>query len=152
MPAELGARRLGASMGPRPHGRGGGSAAAFHLSAWPAASMGPRPHGRGGAKNRPVGNYRIALLQWGHGRMAVEGRRLGPRGRHARLQLQWGHGRMAVEGLRRKGPGHARQPRFNGATAAWPWRGSVASAKLSPTFSASMGPRPHGRGGGDFRN
>ena len=109
--------QLLASMGPRPRGRG-----------WPltnpkggvtvGASMGPRPRGRGLVAAQRV-RPSLCTLQWGHGREAVDGRRLrcrrpqrarasmGPRPRGRGwfsismpltkgLSLQWGHGREAV--------------------------------------------------------
>ena len=153
-------------MGPRPDGRGTLVARCSALcrilrfngaaTGWPrnaldeagllcgvAASMGPRPDGRGTGGRRRLLNVALSL-QWGRDRMAAERRR-----RQALPAHGWG---------------------FNGAATGWPRNGiggnssplalnelqwgrdrmaaerALATSAPPPPFSASMGPRPDGRG------
>ena len=106
-----------ASMGPRPDGRGKMLAAPFS-EAILFASMGPRPDGRG-----KMTKARADVIA---------------------RQRQWGRGQTAAESL---GPGrsHTRPPRVNGAAARRP-RKVAPVYDLGRTGTASMGPRPDGRG------
>ena len=106
------------------------------------ASMGPRPCGRGWPR-RPTPCAICSRLQWGHGLAAVDG------------LATW--------------PGPITATGFNGATALWPWMvlgelctrlgrvlqwghglaavdGRAAARLCGAGESASMGPRPCGRG------
>ena len=156
-----------ASMGPRPDGRGrsccfslswdscgcvNGAAAGWPRKALPircraadstAASMGPRPDGRGRRRRQRPSPHLVRLRQWGRGRMAAEGSR-----RQAvdwtPPPRQWGRGRMAAEGLCRRpgreGRSASMGPRPDGRGRA---TGRPWRARSEP---ASMGPRPDGRG------
>ena len=88
---------LGASMGPRPNGRG-----KLHFQGRPpclqCASMGPRPNGRGKAAPRACAHCGRAR-QWGRGQTAAERRRLLGR-RPPRARRQWGRGQTAAESRR----------------------------------------------------
>ena len=59
--------------------------------------------------------------------------------------LQWGHGLAAVDGWPRS-PTSTARPCFNGATALRPWTGHQARGRAAGGITASMGPRPCGRG------
>ena len=106
------------------------------------ASMGPRPCGRG-RKNEGLRNLLGDVLQWGHGLAAVDGRTgrmrrrrptgfngataLRPWTASSRLSscarassLQWGHGLAAVDGSQ-PWSAPSRVWGFNGATALRPW-------------------------------
>ena len=106
------------------------------------ASMGPRPDGRGRLL-RQARKHAPLKLQWGRGRMAAEGPRrllarrlwsyasMGPRpdgrGRMClgtfplgHRQLQWGRGRMAAEGCISESSLFWPSSSFNGAAAGWP--------------------------------
>ncbi len=109
-----------ASMGPRPSGRGDHPTGAASRVAGLAASMGPRPSGRGDGEHQGA-----------------------PRG--GRRVLQWGRDHQAAE----TSPGlltSLHHPRFNGAATIRPRRRLSRRPHLSPWGSASMGPRPSGRG------
>ena len=68
----------------------------------------------------PSGLMRIASLQWGHGREAMDGPRAGDYGLLG-LLLQWGHGREAMDGTRRRPACRPARCCFNGAMAVRPW-------------------------------
>ena len=179
----------GASMGPRPDGRGRATGTTtWQWRSW--ASMGPRPDGRGRCRG-PRGSCRRTSRQWGRDRMAAEGcaagcvpgcswcvngaatgwprkacpscgiilflvpASMGPRpdgrGRRTRGVLtmhaflrQWGRDRMAAEGKRAHG-GPIGPPCVNGAATGWPRKG-LCPPQCPCRPSASMGPRPDGRG------
>ncbi len=111
---------FGASMGPRPEGRGD-SCSTAGTKWWPGASMGPRPEGRGDADVCLALDLSVVELQWGHGPKAVE------------TDIHQVRRKVQVEasmGPRPEGRGDriaaSRSPapttRFNGATARRPWR------------------------------
>ena len=103
------------------------------------------------------------LLQWGHGREAMDGRSSAPAprpsigfngatavrpwmalaagvGQHPNRRLQWGHGREAMDGGHKKAK-KRKKDSFNGATAVRPWM--VDGGGRAPSAApASMGPRP----------
>ena len=156
------------------------------------ASMGPRPCGRGRLKGWDGKKAVVIVLQWGHGLAAVDGAIRARRAFRASRWLQWGHGLAAVDGdetddedepegelqwghglaavdgsyvCGHSAPGSgfngatALRPwtavsgigappnnsSFNGATALRPWTGRrLPRRATSPR--ASMGPRPCGRG------
>ena len=131
------------------------------------ASMGPRPDGRG----RRAGGPGQPLTSNGFNGAAAGWPRKGIRRINALdpiFRLQWGRGRMAAEGKGRR-KGGVRIACFNGAAAGWPRKVSVRVARGLPYYSfngaaagwprkvvgperapeiqsASMGPRPDGRG------
>ena len=134
--------RGGASMGPRPFGRGRTRLRVACIDR-AVASMGPRPFGRGrpppaascrpglcvngaatvwprkdGGRSPDQGNAR--RRQWGRDRLAAEGAS-SPAVWIAARRRQWGRDRLAAEGRYRAG-------------------GTVRG------LAASMGPRPFGRG------
>ena len=152
-------------MGPRPRGRGW-SPAPIDRTRGRGASMGPRPRGRGWSAAAAWAMVRT-WLQWGHGREAVDGGLAGGLTlstwcfNGATAARPW-MGSSRTSALRRRSS-------FNGATAARPWMVSIADsssqawncfngataarpwmAGASPSraasWSASMGPRPRGRG------
>ena len=92
--------------------------------------MAPSP---ASAPSRPV------LLQWGHGREAMDGSMAHDAFQRGYL-LQWGHGREAMDGGGPRRPCRARV-RFNGAMAVRPW---MAPRRHVPhqVLAASMGPWP----------
>ena len=135
-------RRLRASMGPRPRGRGW--RLARHIGrADGQASMGPRPRGRGWVPVH-MGRRMAAAASMGPR----------PRGRGWRLASHWCpscgscfNGATAARpwmALPRLPPGIGR-PCFNGATAARPWMVPLPAPQCRPGL-ASIGPRPRGRG------
>ena len=115
---DVGARPGGASMGPRPFGRGECTAGARgHAVA--GASMGPRPFGRGEPKYLSAIN-RAAALQWGRDLSAAES-----------LEISAGFCPYRLG--------------FNGAATFRPRR-AYWRLPLCAVSAASMGPRPFGRG------
>ena len=104
-------------MGPRPDGRG-----KAHRSSRAdgdiVASMGPRPDGRG-KRSTTKSSARTSARQWGRGQTAAERRR---------------NGRALADGMG-----------VNGAAARRPRKEEFCTG-LSLASSASMGPRPDGRG------
>ncbi len=155
-----------ASMGPRPRGRGipqepqteNRTGICFN-GATTSRSWNP-----GCRTSQRVGK---GPLQWGHDLAVVESpvvalaletvrhASMGPRPRGRGIlnslsaselfrTLQWGHDLAVVESGEPQSP-RARATRFNGATTSRSWNHS--SQRRAPTrFSASMGPRPRGRG------
>jgi len=161
---ELAGALKGASMGPRPVGRGRDVSDDPRCEAR-CASMGPRPVGRGRGNDKTVRSSWICFNGAAAGRprkveytpdigvwlVASMGPRPVGRGRHAEANgrtqinwLQWGRGRSAAEG--RSPRTRLRCPQcFNGAAAGRPRKGP-GHRLISGDYSASMGPRPVGRG------
>ena len=160
--------RVGASMGPRPIGRGntGGdgrrscrrqrfNGAATNWSrksevgasdnTWGTASMGPRPIGRGNfspvrRRSIPDGSFNGAATNWSR-KSSLISVTLG-----SRSVLQWGRDQLVAEirvavhdARRRHGASMGPRPIGRGN------RGLITSA-ISAKVKASMGPRPIGRG------
>ena len=153
-------------MGPRPDGRGR-PPEPQQDSQRPDASMGPRPDGRGRASPSSLPSSHV----WSFNGAAAGWPRkapLCPPATCAGCRLQWGRGRMAAEGNRKaqspppphcfngaaagwprkecsRGPHLASHTSFNGAAAGWP-RKVCDHGRPARGRSASMGPRPDGRG------
>ena len=159
-------RGVWASMGPRPDGRG---RACIELQ--PCYSY-LRVNGAAAGWPRKVRGFDSLptdseMRQWGRGRMAAEGARRPPtRPESASVNgaaagwprkvmgadysymdpmRQWGRGRMAAEGGRGRRPVALEWTGVNGAAAGWPRKVVIGSIVCSQ-LSASMGPRPDGRG------
>ena len=140
--------RQGASMGPRPCGRGRRIPGSSQRQGGPA-SMGPRPCGRGrrrwGRRGLPACCASMGPRPCGRGRQVL----YECPGKGA--ELQWGHGLAAVDG----GPPPAvpsSSMSFNGATALRPWTAGPRILHTRRRHRASMGPRPCGRGRHEQRN
>ena len=139
--ARKGRKRGRASMGPRPDGRGKLRRGLDDDSAC-LASMGPRPDGRG----KTDGNAYILALH-----PASMGPRPDGRGKAAPLRAfgpppprQWGRGQTAAESMSSTAITTAAVS-VNGAAARRP-RKARASPGAPGGRTASMGPRPDGRG------
>ncbi len=153
-------------MRPRLHGRGERVAAGVRLEPVGPASMRPRLHGRG--EREGYSKSSAISLQCGHGYMAVENPAAGSQRQRRRLAsmrprlhgrgeraiarfafvprsgLQCGHGYMAVENEEVTWTDPTSPPRFNAATATWPWRTwSVRPARPAPRcFNAATATWP----------
>src|SRR5581483_9340812 len=84
-------------------------------------------------------------LQWGRDHLVAETREL-----HTcsdpRRELQWGRDHLVAETKRHSGRGDRRVPGFNGAATIWS-RKHVGDRRVRARVeTASMGPRPSGRG------
>ena len=154
-----------ASMGPRPNGRGkapaccefqcplgvNGAAAKRprkgHRSRAPAsgrpASMGPRPNGRGKYMAACL-TAAVVVRQWGRGQTAAESAILRAGDRQV-SRRQWGRGQTAAESAGAAVVG-CRTFSVNGAAAKRPRKVGNPAAAKARGLSASMGPRPNGRG------
>ena len=156
-----------ASMGPRPNGRGkfAGSAVLAQVG---GASMGPRPNGRGKAPRTLRGRPRPSSvngaaakrprkvagpdMRTGRAGRASMGPRPNGRGKlnHGRRcawclgRRQWGRGQTAAESDNVEG-GKYPPGSVNGAAAKRPRKGVWVRFRSS-SATASMGPRPNGRG------
>ena len=109
------------------------------------ASMGPRPCGRGRMSGAISGREARGQLQWGHGLAAVDGRRAQCHGQSG-PRLQWGHGLAAVDGgavrLHR-----VLEPQLQWGHGLAAVDGPPPPpARADSLLQASMGPRPCGRG------
>src|SRR5579884_2098428 len=131
----------GASMGPRPIGRGN-VAERVGERRGDGASMGPRPIGRGNAaKLFPFIQDR--QLQWGRDRSVAEIQRTYATSRSA-FVLQWGRDRSVAE-INKFGSEHWFDDGFNGAATDRSRKYPPRPKPVHPDH-ASMGPRPIGRG------
>ena len=98
-------------------------------------------HGREAMDGIPAADIvrRAARLQWGHGREAMDGC-VEDRITGAGVVLQWGHGREAMDG-RPPAYSPALPPCFNGAMAVRPWMADGLDQHHRRCV-ASMGPWP----------
>ncbi len=109
------------------------------------ASMGPRPCGRGNARQRVELNAN-RKLQWGRGLAAAEIRSR-PRTCFPAAQLQWGRGLAAAEmSLLRTSPLATTWLQWGRGLAAAEIRRKEKEEEEEERKTASMGPRPCGRG------
>ena len=160
----------GASMRPRPEGRGERRCPVPCVPVASGASMRPRPEGRGeplalSTESRCTVSFNAATARrpWRTATRKTTSRPLrsfnaatarrpwrttwqtSPRRRHATLQC--GHGPKAVENrcgsVRNAVQSHGR---FNAATARRPWRTDKSHEHEPGRHAASMRPRPEGRG------
>ena len=157
----------GASMGPRPLGRGR-LCLALALAAQVQASMGPRPLGRGRQAEHDPAHCRDQGFNGAATSRPRKAVGLGPRLRPAavasmgprplgrgrlgsspllptRMPLQWGRDLSAAEGSFESAACQART-RFNGAATSRPRKAGRGVEFVKGGLCASMGPRPLGRG------
>ena len=106
--------------------------------------MGPRPDGRG---RYALGGQGVPAVAGVNGAAAGWPRKAfqGPHGGAVMAERQWGRGRMAAEGVDKSRCISLACRCVNGAAAGWPRKGAMPGSPPPPN-SASMGPRPDGRG------
>ena len=166
-PAER--QRQGASMGPRPFGRGRGHDIHSCVSMDTHASMGPRPFGRGRGdyvhgsfergsasmgprpfgRGRPVRRAHLGMVRRRfNGAATFRSRKADPIPGHVLRPVHRFNGaatfrsRKVVVARRRR----RAAPRFNGAATFRSRKGRSRTTERLSRYSASMGPRPFGRG------
>src|ERR1043166_8162888 len=79
------------------------------------------------------------LLQWGHGKFAVDDTSACWPATAVSGLLQWGHGKFAVDDPRRQVTPHERTAGFNGATANSPWMTTGRGETIQGTFGGFNG-------------
>ena len=133
----------GASMGPRPCGRGNGGHVSQKLR-HAYASMGPRPCGRGNCLRSAIRCARRAL-QWGRALAGAETRPPGPRMCLPRCSFN-GAAPLRARKHAYRIRSTPNQGSFNGAAPLRARKPEEAELLLAHRTVASMGPRPCGRG------